>query len=142
MSRAAAEAPYPGGFLHERALLLQEAIVVAAEAGHRNAGGEHRLLQVAAARHAQPAVDQEGALALLGPEELVGQRLIDGTGDDLALLLGGDRDREVRDAVQEVQGAVERGDDPATAARVVGGDRKSTRLNSSHECAPRMQSSA
>ena len=36
-------------------------------------------------------------------------------GDDLALALEGDRDGEVRQAVQEVGGAVERVDDPAVA---------------------------
>ena len=61
---------------------------------------------------AQPLVVEEGALAALGDEQLVGDRIVDQAGDDRALALERDRDRELRDAVQEVGGAVERIDDP------------------------------
>src|SRR3546814_16133808 len=43
---------------------------------------------------------------------------LDQAGDDLAALLQGDRDGEVRQAVQEVAGAVEGIDDPAPPALV------------------------
>jgi hypothetical protein len=60
-----------------------------------------------------------------GPEALVGDRLVDERGDHLAPpaavelgFLHRDRDREVRDAVEEVAGAVERIDDPARLGRI------------------------
>ena len=61
---------------------------------------------------AQALVVEEGALALLGQEQSSLAGIVDHAGDDLALALQGDGDREVRDAVQEVGGAVERIDDP------------------------------
>ena len=53
-----------------------------------------------------------GALALLGDEHVVGRRIIDDAGDELALALEPDRDGENRNAVQEVGGPVERIDMP------------------------------
>ena len=91
----------------------------------RRAGGDQRLGRILAARDAQLArarvrrVD-EGAVALLRPEELVGDRLVDHAGDDLVVALEADRDGEVRHAVEEVGGAVERVDDPAVAAVALG----------------------
>ena len=79
----------------------------------RNAGADQRVGQMAARRDAQAPVVDIGAGALLGPEHLVAQRLVDDAGDDLAVALERDRDREMRDAVQEIGGAVERIDDPA-----------------------------
>ena len=84
-------------------------------------GADQGAPRILAARHAQPAragvgrVD-EGADAFLGPEQLVGDRLIDHAGDDLAVALETDRNIEVRHAVDEIVGAVERIDDPAVAA--------------------------
>ena len=71
-----------------------------------------------AARHAQAAVVDPGAGAFLGHEHLVLDRVVDHARHDLALVLQGDRDRPVRQAVQEVDRAVERIDDPA-AGRVL-----------------------
>jgi hypothetical protein len=63
---------------------------------------------------------QPGPAALFGPERLVGDRVVDHRGADVvpapAAKLGflhRDADREMRDAVEEVAGAVERIDDPA-----------------------------
>src|SRR5260370_1402028 len=87
----------------------------------RDAGGAQGARRILAPRHAQAAragvgrVD-EGAVALLRPEQLVGDRLVDDASDDLTLALQADRDGEVRYAVQKVRGAVERVDDPAVAA--------------------------
>ena len=58
-------------------------------------------------------VVEERALAFLGDEQLVGDRIVDEAGDDDAFALERDRDGEMRNAVQEVGGAVERIDDPA-----------------------------
>ena len=78
----------------------------------RQPAGHHRIGEPLARRHPQPLVVEEGALAALGGEQLVVGRIVDHAGDDRALALERDRDREVRDAVQEVGGAVERIDDP------------------------------
>ena len=62
---------------------------------------------------AQAAIVDEGAGAAFGDVELVHDRVVDHAGDDLVVALERHRDREDRDAVQEVGGAVERIDDPA-----------------------------
>ena len=62
---------------------------------------------------AQALVFQPRALVLLGPEHLVAHRVEHDAGAQLAIALERDRDREVRDAVQEVERAVERIDDEA-----------------------------
>src|SRR5207237_5928325 len=79
----------------------------------RDASADQRLAQLAARRHPEAAVVEIGAGALLGPEHLVAGRLVDDAGDDLAVAFEPYRDREMRDAVQEIGGAVERVDDPA-----------------------------
>src|SRR5690606_24276319 len=86
----------------------------------RDAGGNQRFGQVTPSGHTQARVLQPGAAALLGPEGVVGDRLVDHARGDLApalavqpRLLNRDRDREVRDAVEEVAGSVERVDDEA-----------------------------
>ena len=61
---------------------------------------------------AQAAVVAPGALPLLGDIHGIVGGIVDEAGDDLALALQRDRDREHRDAVQEVGGAVERVDVP------------------------------
>ena len=63
--------------------------------------------------HAQALVVEIGAVALFGDEHLVGDRIEDHGRDELALALQRDRDGEMRNAVQEVGGAVERIDDEA-----------------------------
>jgi hypothetical protein len=45
-------------------------------------------------RHTQSTVVEEGALAFFGGEQLVGNRVIDQPGDQLALAFKGDGDRE------------------------------------------------
>ena len=67
----------------------------------------------------------QAPLPFLGPEALVGQRLIDErrviSPQPLPVGFGScdrDRDREMRDAVEEVGGAVERIDDPARLGRI------------------------
>ena len=79
----------------------------------RKRAGDDRVGKPLAARHSQPLVVEEGALAALGGEELVIGGIVDDPGDDRALALEPDRDRKMGNAVQEVQGAVERIDDPA-----------------------------
>src|SRR4051794_38490358 len=72
----------------------------------------NRIGKTPARRDPDAAVVQKGALAMLGGEELVAGGVVDQAGDDLALALQRDRDREVRNSVQEVGGAVEGVDDP------------------------------
>ena len=86
-----------------------------AAADMRQAAGDHAFVELAAAGDAQPLVVEEGALAALGDVELVIGGIVDHAGDDRALALQADRNREMRDAVQEVGGAVERIDDPGVA---------------------------
>ena len=74
---------------------------------------DDRVGEPLAACHPKPRVVQERSLAALGGEELVIGGIVDHSCHDGALALEPDRDREVRDAVQEVQRAVERIDDPA-----------------------------
>ncbi|CEG09415.1 hypothetical protein BN961_02841 [Afipia felis] len=81
----------------------------------RQAAGDHAILEFLAGGDAQPRVVEEGALAALGDIEFFIAGIVDHAGDDRALALQGDRDRELRNAVQEVRGAVERVDDPCVA---------------------------
>ena len=78
----------------------------------RQAAGDHRVGQPLARGDADALVVEEGALAALGDEHLVGGRIVDEAGDHRALALERDRNGELRNAVQEIGGAVERIDDP------------------------------
>ena len=79
----------------------------------RETAGHDGVRQPPARRYAQPLIVQERALAALGREQLVGGGIVDQPGDDRALPLERDRNREVGDAVQKIQRAVDRIDDPA-----------------------------
>ena len=81
----------------------------------RQAAGDHRFGQALAAGDADALVVEEGAFALLGDEQFVDRRIVDQAGDDRAFALERDRDGELRNAVQEIGGAVERIDDPGMA---------------------------
>ena len=81
----------------------------------RQAAGDHAVAELAPAGDAQPLIVEEGALAALGDIEVVIGRIVDQAGDHGALALQADRNRELRDAVQEIGGAVERIDDPGVA---------------------------
>ncbi len=78
----------------------------------RDAGGQDGIDQLAPRGDPQPPVVEEGALALLGPEQLVGHGIVGDARHHGPLPLQGDGDREVGQAVEEVGGAVERVDDP------------------------------
>ena len=78
----------------------------------RQAAGDQRLAEIAPRGDADARVVEERAFALLGDEHLFGDRIVDEAGDDDAVALERDRDGEMRNAVQEVGGAVERIDDP------------------------------
>ena len=82
---------------------------------------------MAAGWNAQSAILKPCATRLFGPEAFVGYRLIDNPGDNIAPtrtiefgFLRGNRDGEMRDAVEEVRRTVERIDDPARFGRVSG----------------------
>src|SRR4051794_11585444 len=89
----------------------------------RDSGTDQALAEVAASRNPKAGVLEPRAPALFSPIAVVGQRLVDEALGDLGaaaglLLLDRDRDREVRDAVEEVRGAVQGIDDPARLVRV------------------------
>ena len=113
------EASDPGDALADLMQVLQE-LGVPRPAREGNAGSEDAVLQPLASGHPQaPLGPQPGALAPLGPEHLLGDRVVGHRGHHLTLAgdriapLQGDVDRELRDAVQEVGRAVQRVDDPA-----------------------------
>ena len=85
---------------------------VSRPAHERNACRQHRLAQVPPGSDAQALVVDEAALALLGPEQLVGDGIVGDAGDDLAFALQGHGAGEVRNGVQEVGCAVEGVGDP------------------------------
>ncbi len=78
----------------------------------RQAAGDHRLVELLARGDAHALVVEVRALALLGEEQVVIGRIVDEARDQLAFALKPDRHGEMRNAVQEVGGAVERIDDP------------------------------
>ena len=86
----------------------------------RQPAGDDRLGEPLPRGDADAPVVEEGALAALGDEQLVVCRVIGEAGDDRAVPFERDRHGEMRDAVQEIGGAVERIDDPAM--RPVGAD--------------------
>src|SRR3546814_1008773 len=88
-----------------------------------DAGGDHAIAQVAPRRHAQPLVVPPGPPALFRPIAFVGDGLVDEAGRHfppaaVERLLHRDGDREMRDAVEEIGGAVQRIDDPALLSRI------------------------
>src|SRR3546814_5734439 len=78
---------------------------------------DQAFVELAARRDAKPPVVQPRAAAAFGPIAFVGDGLIDERRGDVAPAAAGlgflhrDRDREMRDRVEEVRGAVERIDD-------------------------------
>ena len=104
--------PDAGHFAHNRFQGLKIAFVVAMSQ-ERHAGGDQAFRHMLAGRDPQARVIEICAGAAFGPEELVGQRVIDNARDDLAAFLERDRDRELRQAMQEVRGSIERVNDPA-----------------------------
>ena len=77
------------------------------------AGGDHRRGQFLAGRDAQALVVVIGAMALFGGVEVVGDGIEHHARHKLAFALQPDGDGEVRNAVHEVGGAVDRIDDEA-----------------------------
>ena len=86
-----------------------------AAADMRQAAGDHAFVEFAAAGDAQALVVEEGALAAFGDVEFFVGRIVDQPRDHRAVALQPDRNRELRNAVQEIGGAVERIDDPGVA---------------------------
>jgi hypothetical protein len=77
---------------------------------------DHAVGQHAARSDPDAAVVHEGAAALFGGEQLVGRRIEHHAGNHFPVALERDGDCELRNAVQEVGGPVERIDDPAMRA--------------------------
>src|ERR1035437_1496473 len=84
----------------------------------RQAAGDHGVGEALAAGDADALLVHERTLALLGDEHLVVRRIVDQAGDHGSLALEREGNGELRNAVQEIGGAVERIDDPAM--RLVG----------------------
>src|SRR6185369_9963926 len=106
-----AEAAHPCDLALHRSDFLQAKRQVAA-AEMRQPAYDHRVGEPLAPCNAQALIVEKGALAALGGEQVVVRRVVDKAGNDRAFALKRDRDGEVRDAVQEIGGAVERVDDP------------------------------
>src|SRR5215469_4010287 len=135
VERGGAGTPDAGDLAHHRRQGCKIARMVAALA-EGDTGADHGIAEVAPRRDAKAPVVEIGAHPLLRPEHLVARRLIDDAGDDLALALQGDRDAEMRDAVEEVERAVERIDKPAMLA--VGADRLAALLHEEAEARARL----
>jgi hypothetical protein len=89
--------------LERREVGLQPAAVLAV----REPGADERALEPRALRHAQPPAVEQGAGAALRREQLAPQR-VEHDGDLRApAVAAGDRHGELREAVQEIRGAVE-----------------------------------
>ncbi len=96
--------------------------IMVAAADMRQATADHAFIELAAAGDAQPLVVEKRALAALGDVEFFIRGVVDHAGDDGAFALQADRDRKLRNAVQEIRGAVERIDDPGVALVVAFAD--------------------
>ncbi len=114
VERGGAEATEARDLVLQFADLAARLLVVAA-ADMRQAAGDHAFVELAPSGHAEPLVVEERALAALGDVELLIGGVVDHAGDDSAFARQADRDRELRNAVQEIGGAVERIDDPGMA---------------------------
>src|SRR5882757_678579 len=114
IERGRAEPAQAGHLVLDFGHLLARQVVVAAP-DMRQSAGDHAVAEVTPAGDAQALIVEEGALAALGDVEVVIGRIIDQAGNHGALALQADRNRELRDAVQEIRGAVERIDDPGVA---------------------------
>jgi hypothetical protein len=88
----------------------------------RQAAGDDAISEALACCHTNAPLIEECALAAFGGEKLVQNRVVDDACDDVGVAFECDRDRELRDAVQKIGGAVERVDDPAFPRR--GGRRR------------------
>ena len=119
VERRGTEAADAGDLRHQHAERAGEGQAsLRRDRGERDAGGEHRILQLAPGGDAQAPLVDEGADALLGPEHLIDRGGVDQAGRKFAAAIRQppfqpDADRPVRNAVQEVGGAVERIDHPA-----------------------------
>src|SRR5205807_7980650 len=83
-------------------------------------GTDQRTREVRFVRHSESGFADEGAAPARGGEELVAQRVVDDASEAAALVHTADGDAPVRDPVEEVDGPVERIDeppDPGPAAR-------------------------
>src|SRR5829696_6944063 len=78
----------------------------------RQAAGDDAVGEASPSRDAQPGVVEKGAFAALSQKHLVSRRIVDQSRDDDAFTLQRHRDGELRNAVQEIRGAIERVDDP------------------------------
>src|SRR5262249_43542215 len=107
----------PCDFLLHSAEFFAEQTKVAATV-MRQAARDDGLGEIFARGDADALVVEERALAALGEKQLVGGGIKHEARDQRAVTLEPDRDRELRNAVQEVGRAVERIDDPGM--RLVG----------------------
>src|SRR5712691_11248378 len=111
IERGRAGAADPGdGALHGRKLRAK-ALQISPPA-MRDAAAYDAIGEFAPCRHAKTAIVEIGALPALADISLVGDGIVDDTRHRHAFPQQRDRDREQRNAVEEIGGAVERIDDP------------------------------
>src|SRR5207237_8833613 len=79
----------------------------------RQPASDDRVVEPLASCDTQPTVVEESTLAALGGKKLVADRVVNKARDDIALAFEGDRNGELRNAVEEIRCAVERIDDPS-----------------------------
>ena len=99
-----------------RRLHLAQELIVPLLAAMGHAGDDDAIGELGSRRDPDAAVVEKGALAALRGEQLVAGGVVDQAGDELAVALERDGDREQRDAVEKIGGAVERIDDEAMGA--------------------------
>ena len=80
----------------------------------------HAVGQIAACRHPQALVVEESAFALLGVIHLIGDGVEHQASDNFAVHFEPDGNGEMRNAVQEIGGAVDRIDDEAVIGVAAG----------------------
>src|SRR6185437_12270812 len=111
IERRGAEAAQAGDLLlNGGSLLLAEREIAASEV--RQPAGDDGFVELRAGSDPDALLVQERTFAALGEKRVVVGRIVDEAGDDRAFALERNRNGEVRNAVQEIGGAVERIDDP------------------------------
>src|SRR6266849_578836 len=112
IERGRSEAPQSADLALYRRDLVTELRKIAAPV-MRQSAGQDGIAELPARRHPQAPIVHERAFAALAGVKLVRCRIVDEPGNDGAVARQRDGDCELRNAVQEIGGAVERVDDPA-----------------------------
>src|SRR5688572_17017965 len=120
VERCRARPPHARGRLHDALEHAEVGPEPAAVLAERKARADERAIEPETLRHAQPPPVQQRAGAALGREQLPAQRVEHDADLRATAVAAGDRDGELREAVQEVRGAVQRIDDPGVVVALGG----------------------